>query len=116
MERDPETVLRMYEGIIPEINLENGTVPNFLFGCFSMALTLFMAVPSITQAFWISALPTVTAAWTKGGKAEPKRKMEAVLRITALFSIPTGLGMCAVSYTHLDVYKRQHQRESANTE
>lgn len=97
MERDPETVLRMYEGIIPEINLENGTVPNFLFGCFSMALTLFMAVPSITQAFGISALPNVTAAWTKGGKAELKRSMEAVLRITALFSIPTGLGMCVLS-------------------
>lgn len=95
--RAPETVLGMYEGMIPEINQESGTIPNFLFGCFSMALTLFMVVPSVTQAFGVSALPNVTAAWTKGGKADLKRSIETVLRITALFGFPVGMGLCAMA-------------------
>ena len=97
LESAPETVLGMYEGMIPQVNLETGTVPNFLFGCFSMALTLFMVVPSVTQAFGISALPNVTAAWTKGSREELKHSMETVLRITSLFCIPSGLGMCVLS-------------------
>ena len=97
LESAPETVLGMYEGMIPQVNLETGTVPNFLFGCFSMALTLFMVVPSVTQAFGISALPNVTAAWTKGSRGELKHSMETVLRITSLFCIPSGLGMCVLS-------------------
>ena len=97
LESAPETVLGMYKGMIPQVNLETGTVPNFLFGCFSMALTLFMVVPSVTQAFGISALPNVTVAWTKGSRGELKHSMETVLRITSLFCIPSGLGMCVLS-------------------
>ncbi|WP_101696458.1 putative polysaccharide biosynthesis protein [Clostridium minihomine] len=97
MEKEPEVLLSMYQGMIPQINIETDTVPNFLFGCFSMALTLFMLVPAITQAFGISALPNVTAAWTRGEKSHLKRSIEAVLRVTALFSIPAGMGLAVMS-------------------
>lgn len=97
MEQNPQVLLSMYQGMIPQINIETDTVPNFLFGCFSMALTLFMLVPAITQAFGISALPNVTAAYTRGEALHLKKSMEAVLRVTALFSIPAGMGLAVMA-------------------
>lgn len=95
----PGAMYAMYEGLIPERNLEvPETIPNFLYGCYTNALTLYMLIPSITQAFGISALPSMTAAWTKGDRGEIKTSMEAVIRITALFSIPAGLGMSALAF------------------
>ena len=97
MAASPDILLGMYDGMIPQVNIEAGTVPNFLYGCYSQALTLFMLVPAITQAFGISALPSVTAAWTGGNQKELKNSMESVLRITCLFCIPAGLGMSVMS-------------------
>ncbi len=97
METNPDLLLGMYDGMIPQVNIAAGTVPNFLYGCYSQALTLFMVVPAITQAFGISALPSVTVAWTGGNRRELKQSMESVLRITCLFCIPAGLGMSMLS-------------------
>ena len=95
----PGAMYAMYEGLIPQRNLEvPDTIPNLLYGCYTNALTLYMLVPSITQAFGISALPSMTAAWTRGEPGEIKSSMEAVIRITALFSIPAGLGMSALAF------------------
>ena len=68
----PEPLLTMYQGMIPdlEVKIATGTVSNFLFGCYSQALALFMLVPGITQAFGISALPSVTSAWMSGSRCE----------------------------------------------
>ena len=68
-----------------------------LYGCYGMAQTLYTLVPTLTQAFGISALPTVTTAWVKGEKTEIKKSIESVIRITALVSIPAGLGLAALS-------------------
>jgi len=98
IEADPAPLYAMYEGLIPGRNLElPETIPNFLYGCYTNALTLYMLIPSITQAFGISALPSMTSAWTSGDKTEIKKSMEAVLRISALFSIPAGLGMSVMA-------------------
>ncbi|MEG1428057.1 MAG: oligosaccharide flippase family protein, partial [Oscillospiraceae bacterium] len=61
MKTNPEVVLNMYRGLIPPENLADiTTIPNFLNGCYGNALTIFMLVPTITQAFGISALPSLT--------------------------------------------------------
>ncbi len=97
MTTDGAALLRLYEGMIPQINIQTGTVPNFLYGCYSQALTLFMVVPSITQAFGISALPTVTRAWAREDRQALSAGIAAVLRITCLFCIPAGLGLSALA-------------------
>ena len=56
-----------------------------------------LLVPGITQAFGTSALPTVTAAWAKGGRKELRARMEAVVRVTSLFCFPAGLGIAALA-------------------
>ena len=98
VDTDAATLFALYAGKIPEVNLQKPeSVPNFLYGCYTNALTLYMLVPSITQAFGISALPSMTTAWTRGERGEIKSSMEAVLRISALFSLPAGLGLTALA-------------------
>jgi len=88
-----DVLLGMYKGMIPQINIDNNTVSTYLFGSYSTALILFMFIPSITQAFSTSALPNVTSAWTRGARSELKKNIEAVIRMTALICIPSGLGL-----------------------
>ena len=72
-------------------------VPTYLYGCYTLAMTIALLVPGITQAFGTSALPTVTAAWAKGGRKELRARMEAVVRVTSLFCFPAGLGIAALA-------------------
>lgn len=95
---DPEPLLSMYAGSIPAENLSApASIPNYLFGCYNMALTLFMLVPSVTQAFGVSALPSVTHAYAGGVKKELQKAMETVLRVTCLFVIPAGIGLSVLA-------------------
>lgn len=101
MAANPQGLLAAYGGMIPGVYRDNPeSVPTFLYGCYTMALTLYLLVPAITQAFGVSALPAVTQAWT--GKAHTGQKalearMASVLRLTGLFCFPAGLGLTALS-------------------
>lgn len=98
MAEAPQRLLRAYQGMIPAVYLENPeSIPTFLYGCYTLALTVYLLVPAITQAFGISALPSVTEAWTKGEKRELKERMESVVKMTALFCFPAGLGISALA-------------------
>ena len=95
---DPAPLLAMYAGGIPQANLDAPeSIPNYLFGCYNMALTLFMIVPSVTQAFGVSALPSVTHAFARGVKAELRAAMETVLRVTSIFALPAGIGLSVLA-------------------
>lgn len=98
MVTDSSVLFEMYQGIIPQANLMNpATVPNFLWGCYSNAMTIFMLVPSITLAFGVSALPSLAAAWMRRNRAEIKSGIESILRITLLFCLPAGLGISVLA-------------------
>lgn len=95
---DAAGLFRLYEGMIPAYNLENPeTIPNFLFGCYANAHTLFMLIPAVTQAFGVSALPNVTAAWSEGNPKKLRRSIENVIRVTSIFSLPAGIGMAVLA-------------------
>lgn len=98
METDAAGLLKAYPGMIPTVYLDNPeSVPTFLYGCYTMALTLYLLVPAITQAFGVSALPAVTQAWAMGDKGVLRGRMASVLRLTALFCFPAGLGLTALA-------------------
>lgn len=98
VQTDPAALLSMYAGAIPKGNLAAPeTVPNYLFGCYNMALTLFLLVPSVTQSFGVSALPSVTRAFQTGDLRKLKRTVEAVLRITFLTALPMGVGISVLA-------------------
>jgi stage V sporulation protein B len=97
MHEHPDVLLNMYKGMIPKVNIEQNTVPGYLYGCYCLAIVMFTFVPSITQAFSTSALPSVTNAWTRGDRGAQKRSIETVIRFTALISIPSGLGISVLA-------------------
>ena len=97
MDSSPQILLNMYRGIIPQSDIQLNLVPSFLFGCFSNANVFFMLVPGITQALGVSALPSVTAAWTEGDPKRIKHSIESVLRVVTLMAIPAGLGLSMLS-------------------
>ncbi len=92
-----QVILDMYKNDIPSVVVQMNNVPTHLFGCFTNANTLFMLVPAITQAFGVSALPNVTDAWTRGDPKKIKSSIETVLRIIAMITIPSGLGLSVLS-------------------
>lgn len=74
------------------------TVHTYLMGAFSYALTIMQLITTVTQAFGTSAMPNVTAAYTRGDKTELKKSIETVLKLTMLFTLPAGLGLFVIPY------------------
>ena len=97
MDRIPQELLSQYPGMIPDDKVSEGLVHSYLWGCYSYALTIMNLVVTVTQAFGTTALPNVTEAYTKGNKANLKRSMETVMRVTFVFTIPAGLGLTALA-------------------
>lgn len=86
------------------------TLHTALWGCYGAALPLMQLVTAVTQAFGTAAMPNVASAWTKGDKKELKTSIETVLRLTMLFTLPTGLGLTALAEPIMDiVYASQTQ-------
>ena len=93
-----QRLLGQYSGMIPQIYLKNPeTLPTFLYGCYTLAMTVYLLVPALTQPIGISALPAVTEAFSKGDKAELQARCASVCRVTALFCFPAGIGISALS-------------------
>ncbi len=91
-------LLDIYMSYLPRENILNTeTIPNYLYGCFSFTMAIYMLVPTISQSFAISALPAVTSAWAKANITSIKQNIEAVLRITSLFCLPAGFGLSVLS-------------------
>lgn len=94
LQREPSTLLGCFEGMIPEMYLKNpASIPTYLYGCYTLAMTVYLLVPALTQAFGISALPAVTEAWARGNRRELQTRMASVARVTAMFCFPAGLGI-----------------------
>lgn len=97
MQTDAEALLGQYGSFLRPEDIAQGRVPTALFGCYTNALTLFTIVPAMTQAFGISALPNVTAAWAGGSRVKLERSVENVLRISALVTMPAGLALSVLA-------------------
>lgn len=93
MEDNSQTILDMYKGIADKTN----DIPAFIFGSYSYTTSIFNLIPTIVTAFAISALPTVTAAWTLRDKEQTKKSIETVLRITSLLALPGGIGIAVLA-------------------
>lgn len=93
MEIEPQTIISMYPGIGEKAT----DIPDFIYGAYCYAISIFNLVPTITTTFAISALPAVTAAWTLQDSAQTKKSVESVLRITSLVAFPAGIGISVLA-------------------
>lgn len=76
---------------------EKITFHTCLYGYYGNAYTLAALVTTVTQALATTAMPNVTNAYTKGDKGELSKSINTVLRLTSLFTIPAGLGLCVLA-------------------
>lgn len=97
VDNQSDALLNLYGSLIPDSVYDGGNTAVYLYGCYGMALTLMMLITAVTQVFGTTALPSVTAAYTSGNKQRLKKSMETVLKITALVTIPSGLGMAVLA-------------------
>lgn len=68
-------------------------IPNYLYGVYGTAISIFNLVPSLTGSFGMSALPHVTSAWQLKNRKAVKLGVESTLRLTALIAAPAGFGI-----------------------
>ncbi|MCH5352736.1 MAG: polysaccharide biosynthesis C-terminal domain-containing protein, partial [Acutalibacter sp.] len=98
LEHFPEQLLACFPGMIPTMYLEHPeTLPTFLYGCYTLAMTVYLLVPALTQTIGISALPSVTEVWARGDRQEIGSRIRSVSRVTALFCFPAGLGITSLA-------------------
>ncbi len=80
------------------IQAKYDSIPNYLYGCYKgMAFSIFSLIPTVTSVLGVSALPAMTTSYSKNEKDGIKKTYESVLKITALVSIPAGLGIVALA-------------------
>ena len=85
-----DEIYAMYGASLDGVN----KVPDFLFGCYKgYSYSFYNLVPTIASVIGISALPAVATAWSGRDRAESKKSMESVIRMTALISFPGGIGL-----------------------
>ena len=92
----PEKLLSQYPLLRDEIFV-SGTAHTCIWGYYSSCLTIYSIVAAVTQVLGTSALPNVTNAFAKGDRAQLKSSIETVIRISAIFAFPCGLGLCVLA-------------------
>jgi len=102
IEKMPDFAERFYAGT-ELVHLAASEIPNRMYGYYGYALIIYAIVPTVTQAFGVSALPTVTTAWTQKNKEKLKGSVESALKITALIAFPSGLCIAALSKPMLNL-------------
>lgn len=65
----------------------------YIYGAYTLAITVFNLVPAFTGLFAKSALPNVTCAWVSGNRLRLKTSIEEVIKITSIIAMPAGLGI-----------------------
>ena len=95
-ENSPDELILSYPELHNEI-FKSKTAHTCIWGYYSSCLTILSIVASLTQVFGTSAMPNVTNAFTKGDKAELKKSIETVIRLSAVFSLPCGIGLAVLS-------------------
>lgn len=96
VENHPNELLLRYPQLYKEIFVSD-TAHTCIWGYYSSCLTILSIVAAVTQVFGTSAMPNVTNAYTKGDRGELKKSIETVIRLSAIFAFPCGIGLTVLS-------------------
>ncbi len=92
----PDVLRNIFGSAIPAA-IANDELTSYLYGSFTLAQNVSMLVPTVAQALGVSALPTITEAWTGGDRKNIQSSVESVMKISALIAFPAGFGLLAMS-------------------
>ena len=84
--------------VFAEYDLTPESIPNFFYGSFSgLALTVFNLVPSVTNMFGRSIMPSAAAAHASGDRKELGKCALDVVMMTAFAAVPCGIGISVLA-------------------
>ena len=96
-------LLHVLEGAVPE-GMALVDLPNYLYGCYTgLAVSVFGIIPAIAGVFAKSALPNIASSWARGNRDYTRRNIELVIRITALITVPSGIGISVLAHPILSI-------------
>lgn len=95
-ENSPAELLAEFNGKL-DTALAEGSIHTCIWGYYTASLTLVSIVIAVTQVFGTSAMPNVTASYTKGNREELKESMNTVLRLTTMVTFPCAIGLSVLS-------------------
>ncbi len=65
---------------------------SYLYGSYTLAQNVSMLVPTVAQALGVSALPTITEAWTGGNRKNIQNSIESVVKFPRSLRFRRDLG------------------------
>lgn len=102
VENNAETIREMYSASIADYNrtaehiLTDSGISTFLYGIRGKAFTIYNLIPTITSVLGVSALPVLASSWMLKDKQLIKKNIDSMLKVTALISMPAGIGCIAL--------------------
>ncbi len=104
VETSPEKAQILFPEIWKEVSVKSNFqaqvegLATSLYGSYKvMAFSIFSLILTITSVLGVSALPSMTTAYSRNDKEESKKTFESVLKIAALVSIPAGFGIASLA-------------------
>ncbi len=95
-ENHPVELLAEFNGKL-DTTLAEGSIHTCIWGYYTASLTLVSIVIAVTQVFGTSAMPNVTASFTKGNKEDLRDSINTVLRLTTIVTFPCAIGLSVLS-------------------
>ena len=102
VKNNAETIREMYSASIADYNrtaehiLTDSGISTFLYGIRGKAFTIYNLIPTITSVLGVSALPVLASSWMLKDKQLIKKNIDSMLKVTALISMPAGIGCIAL--------------------
>ncbi len=95
-----DTVAAMYPGIVSSQGYTAADAvafKDYLYGAYDTVIEIKNIVPTFTITLGLSAIPVLSAAWTKRKWEEVNKAVDSVIRLTLLIAYPAGCGMVALA-------------------
>ncbi len=89
-------------------------LPNFFFGSFTgLAVTVFNLIPSFTNMFGKSAIPSISEAFAEKSREKTERSTMNVIFTAAFIAVPAGIGISVLAPQILDLLFPSRSAETA---
>lgn len=76
---------------------------NILYGVYGKAQTLFNIPSSFIVPITVSVVPAISAELARKNREGARATMESSIKVTTLFALPAGVGLCVLSYPIFNV-------------
>ena len=86
-----------YGSLLDSVEDEPEEVSNFLYGAYSLGVTIYNLVPYVVQTLGTSGLPNLSSAWVTNDRSKINECINSVVKISVLIALPAGFGLFALA-------------------